>query len=162
MATLFGDWNAVTKWMANAASKVAELAFTLDSEVLEEAAVEARAEILANQVMPPSQKSTGQAPKDGSAPYSYPANVGSQTTLVDTGTYADAIGVYSAGKTKYVGLPPTGTHSPSGLSWDTLYKILRFGTARMPPRPHIDGAAQRVFGKWRKKLKTMGFIVDGK
>ena len=158
---LFGDWDRAKTWVSTLAERARVAIVVSRDTALEEAALEARAEILSNQIQPPSKKSSGQRTGAGDTmPYTYPAAPKNPTTLVDTGTYADAIGVYSTSDgTKYVGLPPSGVHSPSGLPWATLYRWLRFGTARMPPRPHIDTAAQRVFAKYGKKLRSMGFLV---
>lgn len=88
-----------------------------------------------------------------------PPKNGEGIALYETGAYAEAIGVYTmpGGKEKYVGLPPTGTHGPSGLTWVQIYKILTYGTETVPARPHLEVAASRVLADLSASLKKAGF-----
>lgn len=81
-------------------------------------------------------------------------------TLLKSGDYVRAIGVYGKGKAMRVGLPD-GTHS-SGLPYEMIWRIHEFGNRRQPARPHLIPAVQEVTRRIPQVLKDFGFAVTVK
>lgn len=137
--SLTGQWKDLKEWLTSLPSRLMKVSDEIEDEILQEAAAEARREILANEIVPPSKGGKG-------------------ITLIESGTYVKSIGVYrNAEGIKYVGFPPEGVHRPSGLEWHKLWRYLRYGTARMPARPHIDTAMAKAYKKLPLKFKLRGF-----
>lgn len=103
------------------------------------AAEEARKEILNGSIRPASQKGG--------------------TTLIEDMDYVMAIGVFPDGDGFMVGLPPWEIHPGSGLPYEALWGILRYGTSdgRIPARPHIDTVIERSIARLPKFLRDHGF-----
>lgn len=118
-ATRVGNWEEAQKWLRTLMERAEKKAQIVIRDTLADGAKAAQAEIRSGAIKPPSKK------KDG-------------VTLIESGEYVDSIGVYKDKRTGnwYLGLPE-GDH-PSGVAWIDLWMWLRYGTATMPARPHID------------------------
>lgn len=130
----------VKRWLGGVTKRCRKVYDVIEFGAHAEGARLARTEILSNQITPGSSNSSG-------------------ITLVDEVDYVDAIGVYrnSAGRW-YTGLPPGGVHH-SGLTYEELYIIIKYGTHTQPPRQHIDGAAMRAISRIPALLIQAGFRV---
>lgn len=111
-------------------------------------AIEAKREILTNQITPSSEMAFKKT----------------KITLVEDYDYVNAIGAYGRGRNRYVGLPTTEIHPGSGLTYDHLFWILRMGmtnsVVEIKARPHLDTAAQKVFRtQVPQEMRKAGFKI---
>lgn len=133
--------SAMKVYITNLSEKsIAQAALIVDAAMVE-VADKAKAEILSNHINPPTIK------KDG-------------ITLVDTGEYVEKIHSRRVSQRLwYIGLPD-GVHA-SGVSYRNMWMWLRYGTARMPARPHIDTAFGTALKIVIDRLRASGFKVKG-
>jgi len=140
---LTGDWDAAMAWLESLEGRAYQRLLEVTNQFLDDVVAEAKREVMANEIQPPSKKAG--------------------ITLVDTTQYVEHFGRFQGRKAggefshNYAGLPPSGTHGPSGVPWDTIYRWLRYGTARMPPRPHIDTAFRRLLPTLPARFRAAGF-----
>lgn len=132
-------------WTNRMADKVRVAADRAIRRMCEDAARAARQEIWENRIRPISKKRVTN-PK--------------LITLLDTASYVGAIQARTSRTGGwYVGVPQEGVHPPSGVNWVQLWKWLRFGTARMPARVHIDRAVKKVFKRAPEYFAKEGLAV---
>lgn len=152
-------YKQVLRYLKNLPKRAVNSVTVIRNSLYETIAAEARKEIKANQISPASRKVSDAA-------YAVEYKTKTRTTLVESGDYVNSIKAYGRGKNRYVGLPASGVHRPSGLSWANIFTILYEGRNGVrggrsaPARPHITTVATRIINKnLHVELAKAGFRV---
>jgi len=84
---------------------------------------------------------------------------------IQKGEFLKSIGIFRDGNTLYIGVDENKVHH-SGLTYGQLWRILEFGTNKIPPRPLFRPTALNVMEKYRGnmnfkfRLSKLKLILD--